>query len=331
MTRTALSVSLLASLLFGLPSQALQPSVGAAAAAADAAAPTPEDVKAAYEKKDYKETLRLVGRVLSLKGRAAEGIDRYEMLVLKAESHLKMQATTNAIQSLEEAAKVAPGDEEAAKAKGLVILVKRSKNLQYTPKVTAGSDDKAKGPLDVTDPDQREAALKAIYLEEKAATRTKLQAAAKAKTLPPLAAALKAVIPLKDLERAATGHDAETAETVNQLTDRAHKLMARELDDMTKRTERIAARAKELYEYSVPSRIGDNRTEIRTGMRGLQQKDVQELKATIKTCKQIMVSCKELAEGFAEEDEPFEDLEDLARDTGERANDVLNDDYKIGN
>jgi hypothetical protein len=44
-----------------------------------------------------------------------------------------------------------------------------------------------------------------------------------------------------------------------------------------------------------------------------------------------MVSCKELAEGFAEEDEPFEDLEDLARDTGERANDVLNDDYKIGN
>src|SRR5688572_16812533 len=109
MTRTALSVSLLASLLFGLPSQALQPSVGAAAAA-DAAAPTPEDVKAAYEKKDYKETLRLVGRVLSLKGRAAEGIDRYEMLVLKAESHLKMKATTNAIQSLEEAAKVAPGD-----------------------------------------------------------------------------------------------------------------------------------------------------------------------------------------------------------------------------
>lgn len=335
MTRTAIAVALLLSLLVGVPAQGAQQP--------DGPATTPDDVKAAFERKDYKETLRLLGRVLSLRGKAAEGIDRYEMLLLRAESNLHLKATTNAVQALEEAAKIAPDDKAAAKARGTVTLIKRSRNLQYTPKALPGggaragggdgktaagdADAKAKGPFDITDPDQRQDALKTLYLEEKTAARLKVLEAEKAKTLQPIAVALKVVIPLKDLELAATDHDAETAETINRITDRAHKLMARELDDMTKRTERIAERAKELYEYSTPSLDGGTR--IRTAMRGLQQKDVKELKTTVDTCKRIAQSCKELAETIAEEDEPFEDLEDLARDTGERAHEVLTDDYKI--
>ena len=84
MTRTAPSVSLLACLLLCSPAFALQPPGGG-----DAAAPTPEDVKAAYERKDYKETLRLVGRVLSFKGRAAEGVDRHENI---GEGHMGLGA-----------------------------------------------------------------------------------------------------------------------------------------------------------------------------------------------------------------------------------------------
>ena len=298
MTRTALSVALSLSLLVGVPGASTAQPRNEPAATAD-------DVKAAYEKKDYKETLRLLGRVLSLKGKAAEGIDRYELLLLRAESNLHLKATTNAVQALEEAAKIAPDDNAAAKARGTITLIKRSRNLQYTPKVRPGGggtrsgagdakpatgDGEAKpdGPFDITDPDQRQSALKALYLEEKTAARLKVREAEKAKTLQPIATALKAVIPLKDLEIAATDHDAETAETLNDMTDRAHKLMARELDDMTKRTERIAERAKELYEYSVQSL--DGRSEIRTGMRGLQQKDVKELKTTIDTCKRIIQS-----------------------------------------
>src|SRR5688500_1419433 len=72
---------------------------GAGAAAEDApdAAPraanapiSTEDIKAAYEKGDYQETLRLLGRVLALKGKAADPYDRYELLLMRAESHLKL-------------------------------------------------------------------------------------------------------------------------------------------------------------------------------------------------------------------------------------------------
>src|SRR5215203_714060 len=120
MTRSALSVALLLSLLVGAPTPAaLQPAELSA---------SPDDVKAAFEKKDYKETLRLVSRVLALRGKAGEGIDRYEMLLLRAEANLNLKATTNAVQALEEAAKIAPDDKAAAMARGTVTLIKRSRN-----------------------------------------------------------------------------------------------------------------------------------------------------------------------------------------------------------
>jgi hypothetical protein len=343
MKRSARSVTVFASLLVGAAAAATTPaafsapttrpatgkSVDAGPAGGAGAVGTPEDVKAAYEKGDYKETLRLLGRVLSLKGKAAQGVDRYEMLMLRAESNLHLKANPAAIQALEEAIKVAPDDVSAAKARALVLLIKRSRGGQYTPKLTAGAggdrDHDAKGPLDITDPDKREAAFKAVYAEEKVAARVKVQAAEKSKTLPPIGTALKSVVPLKDLEIAATGQTSETNETLNTLTDRAHKLMAKELDDMSKRTERIAARAAELieYQYTRP----DGFTDYRTRQRGLEKDDPKELKSIVEASKNVAATCKELTDSFASDAEPFEDLEDVAKNTAERADDVLKADY----
>jgi hypothetical protein len=320
MNRPALSVALFAFLMAGMPA-AMAVAAPAPVKAPDASVAT-EDVKAAYEKGDYKETLRLLGRILSLKGKAAEGLDRYELLMLRAESHLHLKAGTAAIQAAEEAAKAAPDDNAAAKARALAVLIKRSKSMEYTPKAaTEGS----KGPLDITDAEKRGDAFKALYAEEKLSARAKVQAAEKAKALPQIATALKAVVPLKDLEVAATDQDAETAETLNALTDRAHKLIARELDDMTKRTEKIAARASELIDETFSRPNGTQ--ELRTRQRGLDNNATKELKTTIETCKRIIKTCDELAEGFAKEKEPFEDLQDVAKSTAERADEVLKDDY----
>lgn len=285
-----------------------------------------EDIKAAYEKGDYHETLRLLGRTLAIKGKAAEGFDRCELLMLRAESHLHLRATSAALAALREAAEVAKekrDDKGAAEARALTLLVKRSKNLQYSPRVVAGEE--SPGPIDVTDAERRPDAFKALYAEEKAAVKPKVQAADKGKTLVPVAAALKAIAALKDLEIAATGAAPETAETMQDLVDRAHKLMAKALDDMTKRTGRIADRANELVQFT--STRPDGLSEQQTRRRGLEGGDVRELKETVKTCKLIIQSCKELTEGFTDDSEPFEDLEDLALETGDRASDVLTDNY----
>jgi hypothetical protein len=215
--------------------------------------------------------------------------------------------------------------------------VKRSKALQYTPRLAARPDAEAKGdgdkpagpaaaaPIDVTDLKRREDALVALYAEEKAAAKPKVVEADRAKTLAPIADALKVVAPLRELELAATGGDAETTETTRDLVDRVRKLMAKSLDDMTRRTTRIGERANEIVQYTVQRRDGSQET--RTSRRGVQNEERKELKQTVTECKRIFDSCSQLAEQFPDEADPFEDLAEQARDTGERAHEVLTDNY----
>jgi hypothetical protein len=248
--------------------------------------------------------------------------------MLRAEAHLRLKANSAAIDALEQAAKAAPDDRKAAEAKALIILIKRSKALQYTPRVSTGKGRDgipAGTAIDIGDVDKRPEAYEALYLEEKVAAKPKVQAADKAKTLPPLATALKAITPLKELEIAATGKDVETSETVKDVVDRAHKLMSKSLNAMAERTSHIGERANEIIQYETRTATGVR--EIRTRRRGLDNDDKKELKETIDTCKKIIDNCKELAEGFTEDAEPFEDLIDLAMETAEAANDVVTDNY----
>jgi hypothetical protein len=284
-----------------------------------------DEAKAAFERGDYPETLRILGRVLALKGRAAEGLDRYDLLMLRANAQLHTKAQANALQALDEAAKLAAAardDKRAAESRALAILVRRSKQLQFTPKAPLDGN-KSKGgktAIDVADPKRRPDAFAALYAEEKTVVKPKVVAAERARTLPPVAAALKAVLPLRDLELAANGGEAETRETVKQLIDHVHTLMAKSLDDMTKRVTRISQHASELI--TLPLAGGG----FTTQRRGIDHEDKTELQGIVDTCKQIVNSCKELAEQF-DAGKPFEDLEDQARDTAERASDTLKEDY----
>jgi hypothetical protein len=329
MTRTACSVALLGILLIPVPAAigvVDTPPPSAAAHGGNDPFAMVDDAKAAFEKGEYNETLRLIGRINALKGKSAEGLDRYELFTLKAESHLKLKQTTNAIDALEEAAKVAKAlndDKGAAEARALTTLIKRSKNLQFTPKVSVGKRERKS--IDITDLKAREEAMDALYADEKAIAKPKVVAAEKRKDLPPVAAALKEIVALKDLEIAATGKDVETKETIQLLVDRAHKLMAKGLDDMTRQTERIAERANELVQYTVDRPGGGYET--RTKRAGIDRDDADVLKGVIKDCKQVIQACKDLTTGFTEDVEPFEDLEDLAKQTGERAHDVLTENY----
>jgi hypothetical protein len=298
---------------------------------ADAKSISTQDIKAAYEKGDYAETLSLVNRVLLLKGKAAEAYDRLELLMLRADTQLRLRQQTAALKTLEEAQKVAKTTKDEsglAGARALALLIKKSKALQYTPKVATGKGAEAgaaSAPIDITDPKHRKEAFEGLYADEKLAAKSKVQDADKAKFLVPIATALKAVVPLKDLELAATGKDTETSETIKSLVDRTHKLMAKSLDDMTKRTEKIATKADELIEYTIQTRTGG--TETRTRRRGIDKDASRELAEIIDTSKKIVQSCKDLTEGFTDDSEPFDDLVDIAKDLTERANDVLKDNY----
>lgn len=317
---TRLPTLLLLSLVLGLSFTARS-----AHAQGDNPLPTVEEIQALFDKGEFNETLKQLSRLLSLKGKAAQGMDRYTLLMLRGESHLRLKANSAATKALAEAAKAAPDDEAKAKARALSILIKRSKNLQFTPKVAAGGKAAASA-IDITDLERRPDAFSALYEGERAAMKPALTAADKAKTLPPIAKAMKAAAELRDLELAATGKDDETARALDRLVQRAAKLMAKGLDDAARRTEAIAHRANQLIEVTEPTNNGTRRRTLR---RGLDSDESRELKNIVETCRKVFESSKELAEGFGREDdiERFTDLQEQAEDVGRRAQDVRLDDY----
>ena len=86
---------------------------GGTAGAADAL-PNADDVHQLFNDGKYKETLQKVARLLALKGDAAKAYDRHDLLVLKAESHLRQKEGPAAIAAYEQAAKEAPDDKAKA-------------------------------------------------------------------------------------------------------------------------------------------------------------------------------------------------------------------------
>ena len=54
-------------------------------------APTVSDIRDALDEGEHPRALQLASRALAAKGEAAKGYDRYELLVLKGETQLRMK------------------------------------------------------------------------------------------------------------------------------------------------------------------------------------------------------------------------------------------------
>ena len=74
---------------------------------ANDALPTRTEMREAFDAGDYPRTLQQVARALAVKGDAARDYDRYDLLILKAEAHLRLKNTAAAAAAFDEAAKLA--------------------------------------------------------------------------------------------------------------------------------------------------------------------------------------------------------------------------------
>src|SRR5687768_9382169 len=160
-----------------------------------------------------------------------------------------MKESSAAATAFEQAAKEAPDDRAKAVDAASVLLVKRSRNLTFTPAAKKGANagrPAAAEPLDITDPEKRKEAFAAMFAEQKEQVAPRVKAAKDAKALPPIVQALEAAGGLRTLEIAATGEDAEVKGMVADLSDKALKMMAGAVADMTKAVDLIDQSANDL-------------------------------------------------------------------------------------
>jgi hypothetical protein len=293
------------------------------------------ELQAAFDAGDYRGVLRDVGRALPVKGKAAEAYDHYDLLMLRAESFLRLKESAAAAAAFEQAVKESTNDKQRAEAIAMQILTTRSGRLaQYTPQKPAPGQKK--DPIDIIDADHRKAALAALYNDEATALAADIKAAKAAPSLPPIAQALRAMNlrKIRMLEMVATGADKESQQTMNDLRAHAQDLMSRALEREAKRTDEIGASADETIHQQIliPRTDGHLDTSEYYRRRGLSTSQSSELKGIISDCTQMMAAIQSLAEATGDTEKRLSDtstLSEQANDLRVKADRILRADYSV--
>lgn len=239
--------------------------------------PTMTEIHGLYEDKLYPEALRAITRVATMRQIPPE-YDKYELLTLKAECHLRLRQQPLAVDTFEKAADVTENERDRAIAAATALLIKKSTGFAYRPK--SGGDGKPPQPIDVIEAEPRKQALSALFEDEWKGKQATLKRARQSGSLPQLSSAIEEVTELRLLELAATGEDARCKAAVQEIVDSAVAAIAAALPKMDAAVREIDRRALEVIV---------NEKEGWSGPRGLTSNDMQELRG-------IMTSCEKAAQ-----------------------------------
>lgn len=299
-----------------------------------AQAPSTEEVHRLIDEKNYSQALQKITAGLALKGQAAKYVNRYELLMLKGECHLRARAFSAALEAFTAAAKdpaAAPNDRAIAAAHAL--LIRQSKGPAYTPKPLADKTGGARpAPIDILDPESRKRAFAAMLAEELAANEEKLAAARAAKALGPVAVLFKPLATMEGLELAATGDAVRVRAIEGDLADRAKRNIADALRTLSKRVGEIDKDANtfvELYQdeqdplapYPFPVR---RKVYKRKGPTNAQLNELQQGNAT---CDKLPQAMAEMTEGLHVPDKTFDSFSDEAGRIRKEIDRLLDTDY----
>lgn len=292
------------------------PKAGAAApAAGQDALPTVESVRKLIDEGNSTEALKQLARLMSLRGKAAQGLDRYELWTLKGEAHLRLKASEAAASAFRKASAETDKKEQIALARATELLVRKSKNLAYTPRKPL--KDKQADPISIVSPEGRKAALGALFVDEMADVLPKVEAAKDAKSVAPMAAAIAAAKEVEYLETAANGSADQITGIVEQIKEAGKTMLNKAVERGNKQADRITQRANELVRERkvVPSYNGPGwSTRTVTTRRGVQREDVDELKEMVDACAEVIDQAKALQQACGADREEFDGVIDAAQD-----------------
>jgi hypothetical protein len=276
--------------------------------------PTVEEIQKALKTGDAPGALKGVNRLLQLRGKAAEGYDKYELLTLKGDVHLRMKATEAAAAAFRQAAAATEDPQQQAVAKATELLIKRSKTLAYTPK-KAAKGGKAE-PIDVVEPDSRAKALAALFVDEVTPLLPKAEAAKGANSVVPMIRAMADAREVEFLERAANGSADQITGIIHALGEQGEAMLGKVVEKATKRVDRITTLANETEHVrtTIPTSSGGFRSVVVPKRRGIKNDDVAELKTIVDALDEVVAQAAALAQARGGETDSVEDLTDSAED-----------------
>ena len=278
--------------------------------------PSMADLQRMFDAREYQDVVRHVLKVLSLKGDAAAGYDRHELLRLKGESHLRLGDAEPAAKAFDDAAVVATDEATAALDRATALLARRARQNVYKPKTTSSAVGAGEG-LPLLDPVGRKLGLRALYDDERAVARKRMDVPPRA-SLSDLIAALDVAAPLRALELGATGASSETDALIAPLAERAREMVGDEIKSMSSRVEKLDKAANKKKKMGSAYR-----------KRGLSADEQAELREVVRKCEQFATAVRPLADAAPSNAAKFATLRADAQALHEHATRVLSADYTL--
>lgn len=306
---------------------AAKPAIGAPAAKPDAdALPSMADLQLLFEQEKHTDLLRQLQKVIVLRGKAAEPYNKWELYMLKFETHMRLKAPAPALATLRDAQEITDDEAKLAWCKSVDLLIRRSKNFQYQP--SPGKKEKPPA-IDITDAESRKVALKALLADELAVVKPKVEKAMDSRSMVAIADAVLALQGFDVLEMAAGGGNEESQQMITDLRSRGVALMAKTVQQMQAQQTQIDKSANELIRYvvNIPGFGGGFTQQVRYRKRGLEKRDYDDLKQIIKTAEQIIPNVKGLTRATGGEVREVEDLVTAAEDLYKKTERTLNANY----
>ncbi len=317
--------------------------------------PSFEQFQQDVQDKNYSRGLQDAARLL-----ADQSVqNRYDVLMLKAQCHLNLKMPDLARDAFSAAAKSTKVSKEMALATANQYVVGHAMQLAYTPKYTRltppnlaanvdnPDDTKANKPqknapndsatdpyaikfapagitakpIDIIEPDSRQTALQALYIDELARVLPGLKAAKNDQGIPAMLDAVSKITTLQQLELAATNADAETSAMLNTLITHAGKVMTTALESQTKLETQIKIQANQM---NTGTNIYGGRIRNK---RGLSSDDSTALKNMITLCNDIVQACKAFDTAAGGENGVMSKVTTQADELAKRATKTLNARY----
>jgi hypothetical protein len=304
--------------------------VGSFGFTADTSSPSAkaDEIKARFEAEDYGGVLRESAHLLSSGKKGTEGVDLHAINLFRAESLLQLKQTDAAAQAFHQAAKATDDPGVAAVDLATEMLVHRSRQQQYTPKIVAKNEKPA--PIDILAAGPRKQAIAALFNDEWATVAPKLKSAQDGTSLVLIASTIKTINAqqLPTLDLAAHNNGEQTKQAIETLRKHAQELMSKALERMGKQEQEIIADANEIVHQQVmmPDGRGGYVPQDLPRRRGLQGTSRADLESMKRLAAQIAEAAKELLADLGDKTAAA-DLTEQAQDIVQRADKALRADY----
>ncbi|HWE92537.1 MAG TPA: hypothetical protein VG269_01065 [Tepidisphaeraceae bacterium] len=287
--------------------------------------PTADEIHQLFTDGKYPEVLHKLARAMGSKEWKGEQFDHYDLLMVKAETHLRLKEAGPASAAFAQAAKEAPDRKSIAIARANEFLIKKTISLHYTRKPAPGADKKgadknAPPPMEIVEPEQRKLAFEALYEDEKATLEPKFKAAREGKSVPAIVDLYQPIAQLKMLDFAVNGSDEQTKQTVELLAEHAKDVLGEAVEKLGTKVDVIASSANSLSEVRVQ---GQNKW-IKKGLQNMQPGELAEAR---NTCTKIIEVTKSMEEGLQTEPGYFAEVAKNAKRIADKADKALDEDY----